>query len=868
MAMPAKRTITHGIMTDGTPVDFVLHGDENFHYYTTTEGVLLRRVGDAFEYADVAADGRLMAAKAPVAARTRAKALSDAAAPRRVPGLIEGTTFPAQGKQKVLVVLVEYQDIKFNLPNPLDYFTRMLNEPGFADYRATGSARDWFLHSSYGLFEPEFDVYGPVTLQKNREYYGGNDAWDQDSAPQKMAIEACRQLNADVDFTQYDRDSDGYIDNVFVVYAGRGEASGGPAESVWPHAWTLNGAEPGQTYTFDGVRLNRYACSNEWELSDQGYGYRPVGIGSFVHEFSHVMGLPDLYSTKYVEGSFTPGAWSAMDYGPYNNDLCTPPQFSAWERASLGWLEPKNLVSVAANVAMGTLEEGDAYILPTEEENEFYVIENRRQKGWDEFIPGHGMLAWHIDFDAEVWRTNVVNNLNSHNYVDIIEADGICTEASRDGDCFPGTAGITTFSPKAWDGKALPYVLTDIAELDGRVLMRVNGGQPDIDTPRLLEPTDIGPATITLHWMPVEGALGYRITFNATSYYTKGGDTGSYLITGLEPSTTYTYAISADDGAYGSPYTPDTEITTAEPTFDYFSPLALEATELDPDAFTANWMPLAGASEYFVDVLHTTYGAPQIISEGFDNGIDALRDGWVSSSKASYGMASYSGTATPSLRMSVDGDNLVIVEPAHIRAISLWHRGNGTTAAERLVLETPDGDGWVAITSFPIETEKGGTALASPVPDGTNNVRLRFSRPDKGAVAIDDIHLATSELVDETLHTALNASSATSLRITGLQAENTYKYIVYARDAEGMLSRASQPMTVRTPAKSGITATWAPADITVVGLDVYAPGTLNVYSICGTLVASGSGHITLPAPGIYIAAVPGFKPLKIIAKQQ
>ena len=161
------------------------------------------------------------------------------------------------------VVLVEYQDVKFNLSDPKDYFTRLLNEEGFSDYYATGSARDWFINSSNGMFKPEFEIMGPVTLQKNQEYYGGNDAYGQDNAPQRMVIEACRQLNTTVDFSRFDRDGDGYIDNVFVVYAGRGEASGGSSDCVWPHAWTLNAAEPGSIYTFDNVRLNRYACCNE-----------------------------------------------------------------------------------------------------------------------------------------------------------------------------------------------------------------------------------------------------------------------------------------------------------------------------------------------------------------------------------------------------------------------------------------------------------------------------------------------------------------------------------------------------------------------------------------------------------------------------
>ena len=156
--------------------------------------------------------------------------------------------------------------------------------------------------------------------------------YGNDQRPEEMIIEACQMLDDTVDFSEYDRDGDGYIDNVFVFYAGRGEASGGASDTVWPHSWDITAATS-VPYVFDGVRLDRYGCSNEWEVD------RPDGVGTFVHEFSHVMGLPDLYATKYT-GAFTPGAWSAMDYGPYNNDGCTPPLYSAFERYSLGWIEP------------------------------------------------------------------------------------------------------------------------------------------------------------------------------------------------------------------------------------------------------------------------------------------------------------------------------------------------------------------------------------------------------------------------------------------------------------------------------------------------------------------------------------------------
>jgi len=550
LAMPAKRTVYHEPDGNGGLVAVRLVGDENFHYYVNdADGTLLTRQGETFVKADISADGAIIPSDRPVRATERKRLLDQRRrdAPNKVAGLVAGTTFPARGEQKAVVILVQYQDAKFNLDDPAGYFTRMLNEEGFSDYWATGSARDWFIHSSNGLFRPTFDVYGPVTLQKNREFYGGNDAFDQDNAPHKMAIEGCRQLNQEVDFSLYDRDGDGVIDNVFVVYAGRGEASGGPAESVWPHAWKITSAEPGASYTFDGVKLDRYACVNEWELSDQGRGYRPVGIGSFIHEFSHVMGLPDLYSTKYAEGTFTAGAWSAMDYGPYNNDGCTPPQYSAWERSALGYSEPSPLPE-KGNIAIKPLDAGNAYIIPTENDNEFFILENRQQSGWDSHIPGHGMLVWHIDYDAEIWRTNTLNNDPAHNHVDIIEADGTRDEKSRDGDCFPGAAAVTSLSAsttpalKSWAGISTSRELTEITErTDGTIIMRLNGGAPDIAAPAGLRATDILAGGFTARWEDVPGAVGYtvRVYSDGVSIDPRHTDGATSLgIKGLTPPPT------------------------------------------------------------------------------------------------------------------------------------------------------------------------------------------------------------------------------------------------------------------------------------------------------------------------------------------
>ena len=497
-AVPARKGLLTVQQADGTSLTVRLVGDENSHYYLSEDGYLLLSGDDnMFYYGDVDDNGNVV--RSAVVARQVADRDEDtrrylssldggrvlsalqskqaAKAPARVKrrnvGLFD-TGFPSKGDQKGLVVLVQYKDVKFNLSDPHDYFSRMLNEDGFSDYGGTGCAAEYFRYASMGQFRPQFDVYGPITLSQNRSYYGGNDSGGDDMYPWKMAIEACQQLDATVDFSEYDRDGDGYIDNVFVFYAGRGEADGGGKNTVWPHAWNVTSAEY-TTYKFDGVILDRYACSNEWNWSG-----RPDGVGTFIHEFSHVMGLPDLYTTKYT-GAFTPGEWSVLDYGPYNNDGCTPPNYSVYERYSLGWIEPL-VINGPVTVSLDTITSNKGCIIPTGKSTEFFLLENRQQAGWDKYIPGHGMLVWHIDYNSYVWYMNTVNNSTTHQYVDIEEADGTQDDDSRAGDAFPGTANVTSFtddttpSMKTWAGKGLNLPITNIVEKDGVITFDVAGG--------------------------------------------------------------------------------------------------------------------------------------------------------------------------------------------------------------------------------------------------------------------------------------------------------------------------------------------------------------------------------------------------------
>lgn len=429
------------------------------------------------------------------------------------------STFPVLGEQKGLVILVEYDDVKFEYGD-FDYFNRMLNEEGFSDHGSLGSARDWFVENSGGKFLPDFDVYGPVTLPNKRKYYGGNDVYGSDKRAYEMVIHACDSLDADVDFTQYDRDGDGKIDNVFVFYAGKGEHDSNVSNAVWPHSWDISIANPDTTYLYDGVILDHYACTCEYP---SGYK-RPDGIGTFVHEFSHVMGLPDLYVTTYT-GGFTPGAWSVLDQGPYNNDRLTPPNYSSYEKTALGWIDMLPMEEGALELEDFTTT-NKAYVLPTERKNEFYFFENRQQIGNDAYLPYHGMLVWRVDYSKNHWDMNTVNNTASHQRVDLIEADNKKTESSRKGDPFPGVDNITEFTfettPKleSWSKKELAFDIKNIVETeDGLITFDA------VSRPKEIEP-DPGAVSI------VEANGENLVIYDLMGRRVKNPSNGIYIVNG------------------------------------------------------------------------------------------------------------------------------------------------------------------------------------------------------------------------------------------------------------------------------------------------------------------------------------------------
>ena len=387
-------------LNDGSEVQAQLKGDEFCHYWRTADGRNYVKSGDV--YVEVSESAISIRARSFRSAR-QASAMS-----RRV-AIGERTHYT--GKKKGLVILVDFKDVKFKSSNTLAKYKNILNKEGYTTSEGfKGSVADYFKAQSSGQFEVEFDVYGPVQLANNEKYYGGNDANGSDTRPEAMIVEACKAIDNQVNYRDYDWDGDDEVDEVYVLYAGKGEATGGSDDTIWPHMYYLKLS--GINLFLDKVRINTYACSNE--LTSLG---KIEGIGGICHEFSHCLGYADLYDTASgTVGSLQ--AYDIMDSGSFNGNGFVPAGFSAYEKWMAGWLELTVLSdhSVTVSNLKPVSEGGGAYIIYNDgHPDEYYILENRQQTNWDKYLPGRGLMITHVDYDPQLWYLNVPNSVLTSN---------------------------------------------------------------------------------------------------------------------------------------------------------------------------------------------------------------------------------------------------------------------------------------------------------------------------------------------------------------------------------------------------------------------------------------------------------------------
>jgi M6 family metalloprotease-like protein len=510
---------------NGEVLSTYLKGDESYSYRITQDGyVIVKNKDNFYVYADQRAGGNEPVPSSIIAhdkggrsvqeiqflqnlpkgltpeqaayrkMKVKAERLKMAAARTFKDNNLKNTSgdsyVPRNGNPHFLVFLFSYADVPFSFSN--DVFSRMLNEPGFSDDGATGSVAYFYSENSWGQFQPVFDVVGPIQLPGNRAEYGGPDG-DAGKMFTEGAVIADQQYN--IDFSQYDFDNNGEVDNLYGFFAGYDQAQGGPEECVWSHASSI----AWRNIVLDGTKIGGYACSSELKWN---WGTQRVGIGTFVHEFGHVLGLPDFYDTDGESNGagHTPGGWSTMAGGAYNNDGRTPPLFGAMEREMLGWCSipvcPEGAVTLEKIQAN---KDNPGYKIDSPTPNEFFVIEYREQIGFDAFLPGSGMLIWHVDKSDNgfsfvsgsdtynftyntLWGWNSVNNVEGHPCYDLVESGSssiVGGDVSMDA-AHMWSSVTNIFDPHAWSGESCNSTISNIVN-HGNYATFDNGGACEVE---------------------------------------------------------------------------------------------------------------------------------------------------------------------------------------------------------------------------------------------------------------------------------------------------------------------------------------------------------------------------------------------------
>lgn len=569
-AVPANRKPFVVKQSDGTMLSVVLKGDEALHFHTTLDGkYVVKDTNGDFCYATFSKEGIFVSTGTlahDVENRSNAekeflttidyvamnKAVSEThmsrAAQYRTPistRSAAGTRAVTTGEVLVPVLLVEFNDVKFSFTK--EKIENILNKENYK-YKCTvlstigyGSARDYFIAQSGGLFSPKFVVTDIITLPQNMSYYGGNDSAGNDKNPQAMIRTGIEKADATLDFTQFDSDKDGEVEFLYCIYAGYSEANGSDANTVWPHKWSLS-AKGGKKQV-DGVYCNVYACSSELNLTEkyeEKYGKWLAGIGTLCHEFSHCLGLSDVYDVSYESDNWGMDEWDLMASGNYNAYGYIPVGYNSYQKEVCGWKKLEVLEEKGQYSMKPQTQGGIGYkIVNDANPNEYFILENRKREGWDQTLTADGMMIIHVDYDKRAWESNNVNVVAGHPRFQIIPADNELLPYSNQnsskfyeslaGDLWPGKNNNTEFTDvslpaaKVYTGGYLGKPVTNIKYEN--YIASFNFNFTDIEAPVALPATEITDNSFVANWSEVKGASGYIVElYNYESVSDGNGD--------------------------------------------------------------------------------------------------------------------------------------------------------------------------------------------------------------------------------------------------------------------------------------------------------------------------------------------------------
>lgn len=452
---------------DGSTVTLVRHGDEFFSYTTDPSGNIMEKGADGF-YRTAPSGGTKL---------REARLQGEAMRQRRNEFLHIGQRNEnlTRGEKRFLVILIEWQDLKFKTTDAGNKFSQLLNQNGYSQNGSIGSAKDYYIDASLGQFSPSFDVYGPVTLPFNHNAWPDNDSANHYEMAAHSIHEALGMIDAVVDFSQYDLDKDGILDNIYCFYAGEAQSNGGGDDTIWPHAWALHIYDD----KYDDVRPWSYACSSELVKDYSAYpevNLKMCGIGTFCHEFGHVLGLPDYYDTDYGTNGQAdhPDEFSLMSGGNHNSGGYIPPYMNNIERECLGWYEIPTL-STRGDKTLLSLAEGCGMQVHTKVPGERFILELRDGTKWDAPLP-KGMIIYHADASERIilgksaarrWAEgDGINIYGEHPCLYLVPAYG--TSYNPNSVSYPGSHNVTSFVPEDWDGGKMGDLISGITYGGGK----------------------------------------------------------------------------------------------------------------------------------------------------------------------------------------------------------------------------------------------------------------------------------------------------------------------------------------------------------------------------------------------------------------